>query len=71
MLIILFSDFDAEKATNENNTTEDWAVIMDICDKASRNTDEAKNYLKVILKRLSNADPHIAIQAVTVRYLSF
>lgn len=41
---------------------------MEICDKAGKNTDEAKNYLKIILKRLSHADPHIAIQAVTVWY---
>lgn len=66
-----FTDFYPEKATNANNPAEDWSVIMDICDKAGRNTDEAKNYLKVILKRLGNSDPHVAIQAATVWYYLF
>ncbi|KRT85338.1 SH3 domain-containing protein [Oryctes borbonicus] len=59
-------DADVEKATDAQSSTEDWAVIMDICDKAGKNTEEAKNYLKVIMKRLSNADPHIALLAVTL-----
>lgn len=57
-----------ESATSEQNETEKWDLIMDICDKAGKSSEDAKNYLKCILKRLNNADPHVAIQAVTVSY---
>lgn len=39
---------------------------MDVCDKAKQSTDEARNYLKAIIKRLNNTDPHIGLQAATV-----
>lgn len=39
---------------------------MQICDEAGKISDQAKPYLKAILKRLYNPDPHIGLKAVTV-----
>ncbi|XP_024086024.1 signal transducing adapter molecule 1-like isoform X2 [Cimex lectularius] len=62
------SPFDAEveKATNENNTSEDWGRIMEICDKVSNSSVKAKDCLRSIVKRLQNQDPHIVLQAITL-----
>lgn len=57
---------EVEKATTEKNVEEDWGLIMSICDKAGQTSDDAKNYLKAITKRLYNSDPHIAMKAVTL-----
>lgn len=55
-----------EKATSEQNESEKWDLILDVCDKAGKSSEEAKNYLKAILKRLNHSDPHVAVQAATV-----
>lgn len=39
---------------------------MEICDEAGKVQDQAKPYLRAILKRLSHSDPHIGLKAVTV-----
>nr|CAH7747174.1 unnamed protein product [Callosobruchus chinensis] len=39
---------------------------MSICDKAGKSPEEAKNYLRAIIKRLYNTDPHIGVKAVTL-----
>ncbi|XP_025830602.1 signal transducing adapter molecule 1 isoform X2 [Agrilus planipennis] len=57
---------EVEKATSEKNTTELWDVILDICDKAGKSSDDAKACLRAIYKRLNNSDPHIQVQAVTL-----
>ncbi|KAJ8679848.1 hypothetical protein QAD02_015635 [Eretmocerus hayati] len=59
-------DADVEKATSHTKTSEDWALIMEICDKVGNSSVHAKDCLRSIVKRLNAQDPHIVILAITL-----
>lgn len=61
--------FPTDKATLETNTKEDWALILDICDKVSTSPQAPKECLRSIIRRLNHPDPHVAIQAITVNFI--
>lgn len=48
--------------------TEKWGMIMDICDKIGTSSGNAKESLKIIVKRLNHPDPHVVVQAITVSF---
>jgi signal transducing adaptor molecule len=52
--------------TDAKNASEDWGVIMDLCDRVQAVTTGPKDCLKAIIKRLNHQDPHVVIQAITV-----
>lgn len=58
-----------EKATDEKNMSENWETILDVCDKVKAITTGPKDCLRAIIKRLYHQNPHVAKQAVKVKFV--
>ncbi|VDO41924.1 unnamed protein product [Haemonchus placei] len=52
--------------TAEHLTTENWAMILDVCDKVNSDPRAPKNALLSIRKRLNHRDPHVVLLALSV-----
>ncbi|RVE43552.1 hypothetical protein evm_011779 [Chilo suppressalis] len=59
-------DQDVERATSENNTSEEWGLIMEICDRAGASAQNAKDCLRAVMRRLGHPDPHVQVHAATL-----
>lgn len=59
-----------DKATSEENTSEDWALIMEICDRTTAETGGTKECLRSIVRRLNSPIPGVVMQALTVSHLT-
>ncbi|XP_026314456.1 signal transducing adapter molecule 1 [Hyposmocoma kahamanoa] len=59
-------DADVEKATCENNTNEEWGLILEICDRAGASPQAARDCLRAVLRRLAHPDPHVQVHAATL-----
>ncbi|XP_030765343.1 signal transducing adapter molecule 1 [Sitophilus oryzae] len=57
---------EVERATSDKLVEDDWGLIMNICDKAGKSSEDARTWLRAIVKRLYNSDPHVGTKAVTV-----
>uniref|UniRef100_A0A914UKH6 Uncharacterized protein n=1 Tax=Plectus sambesii TaxID=2011161 RepID=A0A914UKH6_9BILA len=56
-----------EKATAETVTSENWGLILDICDRVTgEGSKGAKQCLLSIKKRLNHRDPHVVMLALSV-----
>ncbi|KAM7249156.1 hypothetical protein ACFE04_019394 [Oxalis oulophora] len=60
-------DADVDKVTpEEDRSTEDWGSMLDICDKVGDSSQNAKDCLKSIIRRLNNPNPHVVLKAITL-----
>ncbi|RMZ92393.1 hypothetical protein DV736_g373, partial [Chaetothyriales sp. CBS 134916] len=49
------------KATDENLTSENWELILDVCDRASSQTSGAKEAVAAMIKRLAHRNANVQL----------
>ncbi|KAI9098144.1 hypothetical protein DFS34DRAFT_100471 [Phlyctochytrium arcticum] len=54
------------RATSETNTSEDWTLIIEICEKADRSEAAAREAVSILGKRLLHRNVNVVIFTLTV-----
>lgn len=58
------------KATDENLTSENWELILNVCDKVNADHENgAKNAILALQKRLAHRNANVQLYSLSVRYL--
>lgn len=56
-----------DKATDENLTSEDWAAIMEVCDRVSSDPKGPKESVQSLIKRLAHRNANVQLYTLEVR----
>lgn len=57
------------KATDENLTSEDWAAIMEVCDRVSSDTNGSQQAVQALIKRLAHRNANVQLYTLEVSSL--
>jgi len=56
----------ADKATDENLTSEDWGKIMEVCDRVLSDQNGAKEAVQSMIKRLAHRNANVQLYTLEV-----
>lgn len=62
----LLTPWRAAKATDENLTSEDWAAIMEVCDRVSGDANGAQQSVQAMIKRLAHRNANVQLYTLEV-----
>ncbi|KDN43231.1 hypothetical protein RSAG8_06198, partial [Rhizoctonia solani AG-8 WAC10335] len=55
------------KATDENQTSENWEILLNLCDKVSEEGEQgARNVIAALLKRLTHRNANVQLYSLSV-----
>lgn len=54
------------KATDENLTSEDWAAIMEVCDRVSGDSNGSQSAVQALIKRLAHRNANVQLYTLEV-----
>ncbi|KAJ3118650.1 ESCRT-0 subunit protein hse1 [Phlyctochytrium bullatum] len=54
------------KATAETNTSENWGLIIEICEKADSSESAAREAIQILSKRIAHRNVNVALYSLTV-----
>ena len=55
-----------DKATDENQTSEDWGAIMEICDRVAGDANGPKESVASLIKRLAHRNANVQLYTLEV-----